>query len=170
MADHILLDTYMAQGFTSIEGWVVPTVAQILKPISEVQLKHGIIGGVTEIGIHHGKFFLMLCQLLTDNELALAIDLFGRQDLNIDQSGSGNLNVFLSHVQAQWKYPQNIVVLEADSIALVADDLLSRIGRPRLFSIDGGHTVEHTVSDLSLASSVIVGGGVVILDDYYNQE
>ncbi|MEG4311023.1 MULTISPECIES: hypothetical protein [unclassified Microcoleus] len=69
MADHILLDTYMAQGFTSIEGWVVPTVAQILKPISEVQLKHGIIGGVVILddyynqewpGVHEGFIKYMI--------------------------------------------------------------------------------------------------------------
>jgi predicted O-methyltransferase YrrM len=39
------------------------------------------------------------------------------------------------------------------------------VGSMRFISIDGGHTPEHTVSDLNLACRLINNQGVVILDD-----
>lgn len=41
-------------------------------------------------------------------------------------------------------------------------------GSLRLISIDGGHSVEHTVNDLTLANKLINNEGVVILDDVMN--
>ncbi len=36
----------------------------------------------------------------------------------------------------------------------------------RLFSIDGGHTVQHVTADLTLAENSLVNGGFVLVDDY----
>jgi uncharacterized membrane-anchored protein len=38
-----------------------------------------------------------------------------------------------------------------------------------LFSVDGGHTPEITYSDLDLASQTLCEGGVIILDDFFNE-
>ena len=38
----------------------------------------------------------------------------------------------------------------------------------RLFSIDGGHTVEHTINDLRIAEACVTNGGIVFVDDYCN--
>lgn len=46
----------------------------------------------------------------------------------------------------------------------------SKIGRGalRFISIDGGHTAEHTISDLILSNILINNEGIVILDDILN--
>ena len=36
----------------------------------------------------------------------------------------------------------------------------------RLISVDGGHTAEHVMNDLELAADIVVGGGVIFLDDW----
>jgi hypothetical protein len=36
----------------------------------------------------------------------------------------------------------------------------------KFFSIDAGHTIQHTFNDLHLAQEVLVPGGIVALDDY----
>ena len=38
----------------------------------------------------------------------------------------------------------------------------------RLFSVDGGHTRELTVNDLTVAASHLEEGGIIILDDITN--
>jgi hypothetical protein len=38
----------------------------------------------------------------------------------------------------------------------------------RIFSIDGAHSWQHTVSDLALADDLVTSGGVVIVDDILN--
>jgi hypothetical protein len=164
------IDSFMESGFNKIEGWVVPTIKNILKSISIVQDHHQIQGGIFEIGVHHGKFFILLCQLLRTDEFALAIDLFSKQELNIDHSGRGGYEAFSSNVDSYCPNPFHIMSLEADSLDLQPEDIRSKIGSARLISVDGGHTCEHTLHDIHLSSQLITGGGVIILDDYYNQE
>lgn len=124
-------------------------------------------GGVAEIGVHHGKFFLLLNSTTFENEQSYAIDVFERQELNIDQSGSGNLQVFERNLRNfDAHYGKNVMVLSEDSTdpALVAK-IQKRV---RFFSVDGGHTAEHTISDLIFAQKSIIPQGVVILDDILN--
>lgn len=66
--------------------------------------------------------------------------------------------------------PGKVVHRQCDSLTLSPDDILAVVDKQRfkLFSVDGGHTVEHTVNDLKLAERVVASKGVVILDDYYN--
>jgi hypothetical protein len=42
-------------------------------------------------------------------------------------------------------------------------------GRPRLFSLDGGRTVDTTHHDLNLALNTMCTGGVVYVDDYFQE-
>ena len=65
---------------------------------------------------------------------------------------------------------ETVTVCTVDSTTIDDEFVLEKLGqqRVRMFSVDGGHTVEHVMHDLAIAESTLTSGGVVMLDDYYN--
>jgi hypothetical protein len=62
-----------------------------------------------------------------------------------------------------------VVVVRADSTTLTPEDVLARLNRrPRIVSVDGGHTPEHTIADIKLAQAVLDPAGIVFVDDITN--
>ena len=168
------IDNYLKIGFEKVEGWCSSSIPPLTKTISDYQAQNAIEGGVLEIGVHHGKFFIVLHNLTnTTLEPSVAIDVFDEQALNIDYSGKGNRAIFERNVAEYASNPQSIHCISRDSTELSAADVVkieSEYGKFRIISIDGGHTAEHTINDFNIASNLICNGGVVILDDYYNQD
>jgi len=161
------LDNYMATGFKEVEGWCSSQLSEFCKLIDSHQRERQIAGGVAEIGVHHGLFFIMLNSFCQDGCTSWALDLFERQDLNIDHSGQGSKEVFLANLEAHDKFKgKNVQIVACDSTTVRLTDIVK--SPVRLFSIDGGHTAEHTISDLKSAQSVLHPEGVVILDDIQN--
>ena len=109
-------------------------------------------------------------QIISKEFKSYAIDLFNQQELNIDRSGLGSLEIFKSNLK---KYDvhngANTEIIQGDSTdsSMRLREVIG-LGLLRFISIDGGHTVEHTVSDLFLANDLISNEGVVILDDILN--
>lgn len=164
-------ERYWKEGYSKVEGWTGGGVRGPLEVIATLHRDRAITGSILEIGVHHGKFFIPLA-LLSDpaTERCIAIDVFEDQSKNIDGSGLGSRDIFLANV-AQWCPDRRIECMQADSLALTVADrvrLVQEFGAVRIASIDGGHTPEHTVNDLLLVQDICTGGGVVILDDYYN--
>jgi hypothetical protein len=166
------LDLYLKNGFQNVEGWCQYHIFYLLKYISDIQKSLSIKGGTCEIGVHHGKFFIGLHSLTTEGELSLAIDIFEDQHLNIDRSGRGSLEKFKTNIGLFAPRQDSIQIIKKDSLTLSVKDLLdieSNIGKFRLFSIDGGHTQQHTINDFKIAEQLVCNGGLVIVDDYLNQ-
>ena len=42
-------------------------------------------------------------------------------------------------------------------------------GGVHVFSVDGGHTINHVVNDLNIAQDVLVSRGCVMLDDFFGR-
>lgn len=166
------LDHYIAHGSRSIEGWVDPAIWPLLATLQVLQAELRVAGPALEIGVHHGKFLLGLEQLIAPDEVVIGIDIFENQHLNVDGSGSGNRAVFDANVLKFAAHPERVVARNADSLTLDAAELLRSASdhRFRLVSIDGGHTAEHTLSDLRLAEQLLAPGGLVFLDDYYHAD
>jgi hypothetical protein len=166
-----MLDTlgrYRDHGFYKVEGWC----NEALFPLIDLLCQISRPGGVCEIGVHHGKFFLMLNQVTDQSERSFAIDLFDEQSLNIDSSGSGSLATFRRNLELYDVHQgRNTTIIQADSTdSRAISQIVDTIGRGsiRLLSVDGGHTARHTISDLQLASDLTSNSGVVILDDILN--
>jgi len=65
---------------------------------------------------------------------------------------------------------QRLVVHEGDGNALDVAALKRLAGGAyRLISIDGGHTAETTAHDVAIAAEALAPGGVIILDDCFNE-
>lgn len=167
-----LLDRYVADGSQTVEGWVEPDIWSLVATLHVLQTELKVAGPALEIGVHHGKFLLGLEQLIDQGEKVIGIDIFGNQHLNVDASGSGDRAAFDANVAKFAAHPGRVLAWSADSLALDAGEVLHAASdhRFRLISIDGGHTPEHTLSDLGLAEQVLAPGGLVFLDDYYNAD
>lgn len=155
---------------SGIEGWVGERIHQIVDFANSFHEKHGIEGDIAEIGVHHGKLFFILAAAAKDNDECIAVDIFERQDLNLDNSGSGSRPIFERHMADLFpKLRRNCKILELDSMAIpasMARQLLSPRG-VRLLSVDGGHTIQHVINDLNIAQEVVNSGAVVLLDDFF---
>ena len=150
---------------------------------------------LAEIGVYHGKSFLALVSLRKQNERCVAIDCFENQaEINRDESGVGDYEKFRKHaikfcevtketeeskfvwdgvVDSDTNMPNFIKVISKDSTKLTkeADFNEDDDGSVRIFSIDGSHTVETTLRDLSFAADECLHEqGVVILDDCFNPD
>ena len=137
--------------------------------LAAMQRGQGIVGPVCEIGVHHGRLFVLLHLLSGPTERSLAVDLFEMQGENLDGSGKGSRDRLLHNLRVHGCDLARVKLLAENSLRLTAERIVDLCGgRPRLFSIDGGHTAEATRNDLMLAHEVVCDGGLVILDDYFN--
>ena len=149
-----------------VEGWLTPTAAQITIELARAVSVRG--RPVCEIGVHHGKFAILLA-LLAGARL-VGFDLFERQAENEDDSGAGDQRIFRRNAIAHGIQADNIVAVSMNSLELTPNKVIEDCGgRPVLFSIDGGHTEELTWNDLRIAADAVADDGIVILDDVFHQ-
>lgn len=163
------LNAYVKHGNRLVKGWLTPGAIQAILSLSAEQRKAGVSGGVAEIGVHHGRLFILLYLLGVIGEPAVAIDLFSHQDLNRDHSGAGDLDRFKKNLRRHAD-TDRLVLHEGDSMELDSQKLveLGR-GQLRMISIDGGHTPQITAHDLAVSEGALASGGVIVLDDCFNE-
>ena len=161
------LARYLEVGIASVEGWLWPTAAAILADLLVRQAAGGLRGDVCEIGVHHGKLFLVLANAALDDERAVAVDIFADQDKNVDRSGAGDRAILERHI-ARYAPAARVDIIEQSSLELEAEGFLAR--RFRFLSIDGGHTEAITANDLRLAERTLLPDGVAALDDVLNAD
>ena len=160
------IDAYLRR-HSSVPGWLDDYSASFIVMLSRIQKDHGIHGGVSEIGVHMGRLFILLKLLCENDERALAIDVFGDQHLNTDQSGGGDRALFMANLMRHAS-ADGLAVLQKSSLEVRPEEIATALDACRLFSVDGGHTAECTVNDLRLADAALGPQGVAILDDYFN--
>ena len=153
--------------FAHVHGWLLPRALHMTSYLASNFVEPEAFNSI-EIGVHHGKFFLGLENVTPKGGRALAFDVFSQQDLNIDNSGMGNKGVFIEHVNKYAAHPERVEIFEQDSMDIdVASVGKSSFG---LISIDGGHTKQHTINDLTISQNLVTSQGIVILDDILNQD
>src|SRR5260370_5476592 len=160
------LERYLRR-HAKVPGWLDPYSARFVAEIARIQATHRFEGSVAEIGVHMGRLFILLRLLATPHERALAVDVFQDQRLNIDGSGAGDERRFRDNLE-RWAATHNVEIIHGSSLDVTASEVVSKVGRCMLLSIDGGHTAECTLNDLRLAEHVVTDFGVAILDDYFN--
>jgi hypothetical protein len=160
---------YRAIGQRFVTGFLAPEVLLVLDVLNAAQRTRQVSGAVAEIGVHHGKLFIGLSLLQRPGNKSVAIDIFGDQELNIDNSGHGDFEKFENNVKV-WSSMDDVVVHQGDSTKLEPAKLRElACGDIRFFSVDGGHTNEIVFSDMKLAEATLADGGIVIADDVFNE-
>jgi Methyltransferase domain len=153
-----------------VAGWLNEGAISAAIAFAKWQEENNVFGDVAEIGVHHGKFFILLANLRRDHERAFAVDVFEDQQFNPDNSGRGDLSRFRDNLRL---YTDGIglEIIKKDSIQLTRGDFYrGKRSNIRLFSVDGSHTAGHTFSDLTKAAQLLTEGGVIFLDDFYNPD
>jgi hypothetical protein len=164
------VERYIRRGKFYVDGWLHSEAARTLVALVERQQALGVRGGVAEIGVHHGKLFILLYLLGRESERAVAIDLFEDQHLNVDRSGSGDLAKFRRNLERHAD-SRRLVLHKGNSMNLTGADLTRLAEGPLAFvSVDGGHTAEITAHDLATAEASIAEGGIIVVDDVFNQQ
>ena len=158
---------YLEHGIGQVDGWLSPVTASMIAHLLVGQSLLGLRGDVCEIGVHHGKLFLVLACTTLPGERAVAVDIFGDQAKNLDRSGGGDRGIFEAHLAAQAP-GADVEIIQESSLELAVHGFLER--RFRLVSIDGGHTAAVVANDLRLAERTLVGGGVAALDDILSHD
>lgn len=160
---------YARKGHKRVIGHLPTALSSSVIALSELHKKSDLNGPVAEIGVHHGKFFLLLLFLTSPDEKGLAIDLFDRQEENIDNSGKGDKEILTEHLSKLGEVGKRAVIVQANSLELSPDEVFEKAGsKIRIFSVDGGHTAETTENDLRIACETLTDGGLIFLDDYFN--
>lgn len=152
----------------NVDGWLEDLTAHATGYLLQEQHRHGIRGSVLEIGVHHGRYFLVLATSLGIDECGIAVDLFDDQHLNSSQSGKGNWTEFVWNV-AEFAPLSRVVIIKSDSREL-GEEFVSRYRGLRFVSVDGGHDRATACADLLLAEKLLRQGGVVALDDIYRPD
>jgi hypothetical protein len=165
------VQSYMSTGFDQVPGWCSRIFVEIMGHLGEEMTEAGVVGGVCEIGVYQGKFFIGLTHAV-DGRPSLAVDLFDDQSENIDNSGGGRKDMLAGFREnvAKYGYP-TVDDMKANSFALTVRDqikILDHYGPFQFFSIDGGHMAEHVVNDYRFAEVVTHHGGAIIIDDIHN--
>jgi hypothetical protein len=158
---------YLERGMSEVEGWLAPVSASIIAELSVHQLRMGLAGNVAEIGVHHGKLFILLANLIASDEAAFAVDIFDDQHKNVDRSGKGDRAIFEANLR-KFAPQARVTIIQESSLEL--EDTEFPTTKFRLISVDGGHTGAITLSDLQLAEQCLIPGGIVVLDDILNAD
>ena len=162
--------TYACVGQHRVSGWLSSRATVLVDLVDDLQRDEAVAGGACEIGVHHGRLFLLLRLLMRAGETAVAIDVFEDQHLNVDGSGLGDRAAFERHLVRWVGTMDGTRIQQADSTLIDGAQVRGWAGGGvRLFSIDGGHTAPITARDLQTASECLVDGGAVILDDVFNE-
>lgn len=152
-----------------VQGWVSERTPEMVDIVDSAQLALGVTGDLAEIGVHHGLFLLLLAAVRRGEERVRAFDIFDRQDLNTDHSGSGSIEHVTNAIKIFYgDTADKFDIRQLDSMSVRASNVSDFFPRPvRLLSIDGGHTQAHVNNDLNIAQEVLASGGIAILDDFF---
>ena len=164
-----LIDRYVRDRKV-VSGFLYDGALSIIRSINDAQQLMNIRGNICEIGVHHGKLFIPLYLFARSDENAVAVDIFEKQELNVDHSGRGDLDSFINNLETYTRNIDRVKIIKEDSTRIGADDIKKAAGGEiRLFSVDGGHLPHITEHDLHTASGAICEGGVIMLDDYFHE-
>ena len=153
-----------------IPGWLSRVDHEILRAILRMQEEASEPGAIVEIGTHHGKSLVSMLTAQGDTATAYVIDLFGRQEENRDDSGRGDLARLKSNLAAFGISEDRVVIDARSSFEVTPGDIVTSVGRARLFHIDGGHHFAAVTNDLQLAIEVLEPAGVLAVDDVFRAE
>jgi len=155
------LQSYL-DAFPSIQGFFTFDAALMFMAYNQLV---DVSGDVLEIGVHHGLSAIAIASLVEQGRRFVAVDLFEKQDSNRSRSGAGNREVFVRNMQSFFDNLDFLQIVAGSSSELRPETLGSHFS---FCHVDGGHSPEETYQDLDLCSNILLPGGLLALDDYFN--
>jgi hypothetical protein len=164
------ISNFVAHGRKRIAGWTSRVDAEIFATVMLDQTRRGVKGDTLEIGVHHGRSFILQNLCVAEREVAIAVDIFGRQDLNVGhRSGKGDLEKFSRNL-ARFGDIAKTKILQRSSLSLTSEELKTQTNGLRFIHIDGGHSFGVVLNDLRLTADCAGEDCVIALDDCFNAD
>jgi methyltransferase family protein len=158
------LQAYL-DAFPSIQGFFSFDAALMFMAYNQLVRAEGVSGDALEIGVHHGLSAIAVASLVETGRRFVAVDLFEMQQRNQSRSGAGHREVFLQNMQTFFDDLGFVEIVAESSSELKPEALGAQFS---FCHIDGGHSPEETYQDLDLCASILLPGGLIALDDYFN--
>jgi SAM-dependent methyltransferase len=159
------LQTYIASQ-NSIQGYFTVDAALMFLAYNQLVAAKGIKGDVLEIGVHHGRSAILVAALAVRGKKFVAVDLFEElQTLNQSGSGSGNQQEFIRNMHRFFADLSFVQMIKGVSSSVKPESIGDEFS---FCHVDGGHTPQETFDDLNLCSRILLPGGLLALDDYFN--
>ncbi len=162
-------ENYLTRSMSAVSGYLLPLDAEIICALLSYQDEAKIAGNLCEIGVHHGKLFLMLALARRAGDRALAVDLFEDDELNAGGRHAGRDRALFEHAKRLGVALSEEETFKTSSLDIQPADILTRTRGPiRFFSVDGGHLYHHVANDLALAEKTLHEDGIIAVDDFFN--
>jgi len=159
------LEAYAA-AFGNIQGFFTFDAALMFMAYNQLVNSRNVAGNVLEIGVHHGLSAITVASLRGASSRFFAVDLFeDMQDRNVSVSGAGSRDAFSRNMRMFYSDLNFLNVITGLSSDLSPAELGSEFS---FCHIDGGHSPEETYHDLELCTQILIPGGILALDDYFN--
>ena len=164
------ISKFVIRGRKRIAGWTSRLDAEIFVTALVDQTRRGARGDTLEIGVHHGRSFLLQNLCAADGESAIAVDIFDMQDLNVGhRSGKGDLDK-LNYNLARFGDRAKAKIFQKSSLNLTTEELKTHTTGLRFGHIDGGHWFGVVLSDLRLTAGCAGDDCIIALDDFFNPD
>ncbi len=161
------LQSYLT-AFNRIEGWFSYDAALMFMAYNQLIRAGGISGDVLEIGVYHGLSSIAVASLRGPGRKLYAIDLF--EELQANQgygAGASYRKYFEENIRTFYEAPDFLVTIAQASGQLKAEEFSTTFS---FCHVDGGHSPQETYDDLKFASDILLPGGLLALDDYFNPQ
>lgn len=162
-------EKYTERFMGTVQGYMTALDARLIAALLKYQAENNIQGHLCEIGVHHGRLFLMLALARRQGERALAIDLFEDDAINANTRHAGRNGALLANARRLGIELSEEETFKTSSLDVKPSDILARTtGRTRFFSVDGCHLYREVENDLRLAESTLTPDGIIAVDDFFN--
>jgi len=149
----------------ALQGWFFQDAALLFMAYSQLVADQGVRGNTLEIGVYHGKSATVVASLRAESGTFTAIDVFdGLHARDGSSHAVGLEGAFLANMATSFPSLGWMKLIAASSSTVSAEAL----GPQSFCHIDGLHSAEGTFNDMQLCAEVVVPGGLVALDDYFN--
>jgi len=95
----VSLEKYITRSMESVQGYLTSLDARAIAALLSWQDTNNIEGHLCEVGVHHGRLFLMLALARRAGERALAIDLFEDDAINANTRQAGRDRALFANAQ-----------------------------------------------------------------------
>lgn len=157
-----------SDAFHRIPGWFTYDAALLFMAYNQLIAEDGISGDTLEIGVYYGLSAIAVATLRGPGRRMYAVDLF--EELGPNEAygvGKSYREKFEEHMRSFFGELDFLSPVTSASGKLKSSEFAPTFS---FCHVDGGHSPRETFADLKFASDILLPGGLLALDDYFNPQ